>query len=288
MKLKVLILLFLVFMALASGCDAETGASGLHTKNTPQKIPFQVLDENSVEWITMTGGLGNITTKVLFSGNDDIKIQNIINMINESREMVQTDTSVIDQTHPRIRPIGMIISLKENNRIYLWPSYEIINSPGGLTVSTHTDRYVFEVNREKGTPEYYTIYSENTAGYLIEGWKEDMPLVDDIKIESEAETSSDSGYIAANGELITISGDGCTTDKVNIYICKNKGGERCHLGSAETKLGAWEWKGYIGSSLNSTNGKVINLEPGFYDIIVNFGDREKTVSGIIYLAGSPD
>lgn len=71
MKLKVLILLFLVSIAFAPGCDIETGASDLHIKNTPQKIPFQELDENSVEWITMTGGLGNITTKVLFSGNDD-------------------------------------------------------------------------------------------------------------------------------------------------------------------------------------------------------------------------
>jgi hypothetical protein len=209
-------------------------------------------------------------------------------MLNECKEMTQTDSSVIGETHSRTRPIGMIISLKENNRIYLWPSYEVISSSGGLTVSTHTDRYVLEINGEKGTSEYYTIYSENVADYLIEGWKEDMPLVDDIKIESEAKTSSDSGYIVTNGELITISGDGCPNDTVNIYICKNEGGERCHLGCAETTFGAWEWKGFIGSTLNSTDGKIIKLDSGLYDIVVNFGDKEKAVCGIIKLVVNSD
>ena len=115
-----------------------------------------------------------------------------------------------------------------------------------------------------------------------------MPLVDDIKIESEAKRSSDSGYIVENGDLFTISGDGCPNDAVNIYICKNEGGERCHLGRAETTFGAWEWKGLIGSSLNSTDGKTVNLESGLYDIIVNFGDMEKSVCGIIYIAESSD
>ncbi len=280
--------LFLVFILLVSGCDVQTGTSGLDTKNTTVKIPFQKLDENSVEWITMTGGLGNITTKVLFYGHDDMAIQNLVSMINESREMIKTDNSVIDKTHSRVRPIGMIISLKENSRIYLWPSYEVIGNSGDLTISTHTDRYVLEINGENGTSEYYTIFSKDVAGYLIEGWKEDMPLVDDIKIESEAKRSSDSGYIVENGDLFTISGDGCPNDAVNIYICKNEGGERCHLGRAETTFGAWEWKGLIGSSLNSTDGKTVNLESGLYDIIVNFGDMEKSVCGIIYIAESSD
>jgi len=288
MKLRILVLFCFVYIVFASGCDIQTGASDLHTKNAAAKIPFSKLDENSVEWITMTGGLGNITTRVLFTGNDDMAIQKLINMINKCGEMVQTDASIIGETHSRTRPIGMIVSLKENDRIYLWPSYEVISSSGGLTVSTHTDRFVLEINGEKGTSEYYTIYSENVADYLIEGWKEDMPLVDDIKIESETKSSPDSGCIVTNGELITISGDGCPNDTVNIYICKNEGGVRCHLGCAETTFGAWEWKGFIGSTLNSTDGKTINLGSGLYDIIVNFGDREKAVCGVINLVTNSD
>lgn len=288
MKNRVYVLMFLALILLTSGCDVQMGASSLSTKNSAVKMPFQKLDENSVEWITMTGGLGNITTKVLFSGNDNIIIQNLINMINESGGMIQTDASIIGKTHSRVRPIGMIISLKENNKIYLWPSYEVIGNSGDLTISTHTDRYVLEINEEKGNSEYYTIHSENVAGYLIEGWKEDMPLVDDIIIESEAKNSPDSGYIVENGDLFTISGDGCPNDTVNIYICNNKGGERCHLGCAETTFGAWEWKGSIGSSLNGADGKTINLESGLYDIIVDFGGMEKSVCGVIYIAGSSD
>jgi len=288
MKSRAYVLLFLVLIVFTSGCDVQTGASGLNSKNSPIKIPFKKLDENSVEWITMTGGLGNITTKVLFSGNDSIIIQNLVNMINESKGMIRADASIIGKTHSRVRPIGMIISLKENNKLYLWPSYEVIGNSGDLTISTHTDRYVLEISGEKGNSEYYTIYSENVAGYLIEGWKEDMPLVDDIIIESEARRAPKSGYIVENCELFTISGDGCPNDTVNIYICNNKGGDRHHLGCAEAALGAWEWKGSIGRSLNSTDGKTVNLESGLYDIIVNFGDTEKSVSGIIYIAENSD
>ena len=80
------------------------------------------INQDDIEWITVQGGLG-ITTKVLFTGHDDEKINRIVSMINSGTgktEFIKTEINVI---HSRARPIGLCFQLKDGNKAYVWTDY---------------------------------------------------------------------------------------------------------------------------------------------------------------------
>ncbi len=284
MKYITVFIFYILFIIFLPACHINTDTNRVSATELTvmEKKPFTPVDKNSVEWMKMTGGLGNITTRILFKENDDVVIQKLIDMINESREMFCISKKTIDIVHPKVRPIGMIISFIDGNRFYLWPSYDMKNHSGGLSVSTRTDCFTLEIEND-GESLFYTIFSEEMADYLIEGWKEDMPVVEDVRIESDTTDSSSAGFILQNGDRVTISGDGCSNKIVNIYTCSNNGVNRYLLGTSETILGAWKWEGKVTRSIHSCDGTYIQLSEGLYDIVVDFGDREKIVSGIISL-----
>ncbi len=273
-----------ICILLFTGCDEKSRISNSPSELSTysNKIPFTTVNGQNVEWITMTGGLGGITTKVLFSGHDNIIIDKILEMLNENLDMFEAEKTVLDTVLPKIKPIGLTISLKDGNRLYLWPSYEVVNHSDGWTVSTLANQFILQMDNE-GESKFYILFSGLIADYLVEGWKKDMPVVQDIKIESDTASYENNNYILHNGDTVTISGDGCPNPTVNIYIRKNAGLRCYHICRTEAVLGSWKWNGRINRSLETVEGEIVQLDDGLYDILINFGDREKAVCGVISL-----
>lgn len=249
------------------------------------KIPLPPLDFEAVNWMTMTGGLGGITTKVMFKGNDDSVIRKVVDMINENPEAAPLDKSMAESLLPRVRPIGLVISFEDGTRMHLWPSYELVQYTDGHAITMLTDQFILQRD-ENGWSAFYTIFSARGAKYLKDGWKDDMPVVDDIKILSGSSVSNNSALLLHEGDPITVSGDGCPNSTVNIYIRKNGGRESYHIGCAETERGAWKWDSQVDSNITTLDGRSVELEDGLYDIVVNLGEREKALCGVIRLGSA--
>ncbi|MDD4297882.1 MAG: hypothetical protein PHC69_13160, partial [Ruminiclostridium sp.] len=76
-------------LVLVSGCNNATKHENWYTENSEliNKIPFNPPEKEQIEWMTMTGGLGNITTKILYSGFDDAVIEKVVDMLNQGAEI---------------------------------------------------------------------------------------------------------------------------------------------------------------------------------------------------------
>lgn len=177
MGLAIVCIFALVFV---SGCNNATEHENWYTENSEliNKIPFNPPEKEQIEWMTMTGGLGNITTKILYSGFDDAVIEKVADMINQNTEIFSIDSKYIETVFPKIRPIGLIISSNNNYCYYLWPFYDIVNHSDGWTVTTLTDRCILQIE-EEGKNNFYTVFSEEMADYLMNGWKDDMPEIEE-------------------------------------------------------------------------------------------------------------
>ena len=274
-------LFLMICLLFLSGCDMERNHLDPFSDNPAvvDTITLPPLDESKVGWVTMTGGLGGITTKVLFNGNDASMIHKIVRMVNDNRDMLAIDRNIVDDILPHIRPIGLLISMENGEQICIWPSYEKVSYSGGSTVTTRSDCYTLQLEQE-GATFLYTVFSSHMAQYLQEGWKEDMPVVDQLKITSDTAVD-DSDMFLKIGDSITVSGDGCPNPTVNIFIRKNSNGEAFHWGTAKTVSGAWEWKNVIEQKFMTLDGREIQLDNGMYDVLVNFGEKEKAACGII-------
>lgn len=280
MRKTVIALFCIILIIMMSGCDKGTTHNNEQGTNSViyEKLPFHSKEE-SIEWMTMTGGLGGITTKVIFPGVDDTVINRIVGMINRNIEMFSMDNNFFEDIISKVRPIGLILSFENGSRYYLWPSYEVVHHADDWTVTTLTDRFTLQI-QDNGNSSYYTIFSEEMADYLLNGWKDDMPEVEDIRIESDNGIPSNSDFIIRNGNLVKISGDGCPYSKVDIFIRENGSDKSIFIDTVKTDYGHWEWEGHVKDNIK-VNEEEFHLEKGLYDIVVNLGEREKAICGII-------
>jgi len=287
MKRSILAVICVICVLFSASCtDLTVIDNGRDNSACSDRISLPPLDCEAVAWMTMTGGLGGITTKVMFKGNNDSVIRKVVDIINENPEALPIDKTAAESFLPRIRPIGLVISLEDGTCMHLWPSYEGGRYIDGHTVTMLSDQFILQRDENGGTA-FYTIFSSRGAKYLKDGWKEDMPIVDDISIRSGSSVLNDSALLLHEGDPIIVSGDGCTNSTVNIYIRKNGDGKPYHIGLAETELGVWKWDGQVKSNITTLDGEPVKLEDGLYDIVVILGEREKAVCGIIRL-GSAD
>mgnify|MGYP000877088152 FL=1 len=180
MKKIGLALVCIFVLVLVPGCNDTTEHENWYTNDSEliNKIPFNPPEKEQVEWITMTGGLGNITTEIMYSGLNDDVIEKVIDMISQYTDIYSIDSKYIETIFPKIRPIGIIISSKNNCCYYLWPFYDIVNHSDGWTVTTLTDRCILQIEAEDKN-NFYTVFSEEIADYLMNGWKDDMPEIEE-------------------------------------------------------------------------------------------------------------
>ena len=284
MRKMAYVLICIITLALLSGCEDMTSHTGQYNNNNSliDKVPFNPPEIERVEWMTMIGGLGGFTTKVMFSGHDDAVIKKVIDMINQNKEMHTMDNRQVEAIFQKIRPIGLVISLTGGDCYYLWPSYDIVNHSDGWTDTTLTDRFTLQID-ENGDSSFYTVFSGEAADYIINGWKSDMPEVEAIKIESDSAAYNEHGLIISDGDNIRVHGDGCPYSEVVINIRKNGGNASYNLGHAKAEYGLWQWEGVISRNINKTDGNSILLEDGLYDIVIIMGKREKAICGVVKL-----
>jgi hypothetical protein len=279
----------LLILILLQGCSAD------ETVVKPEKQPSEIIsstveptssnciDAGAVEWMKMQGALG-INTRVLFSGYNDIMIDRIIKLINSGTGKRNATDEEIGAINSRARPVGLSIRLKNGVSMYVWPSYTIKTFENGWSASPRKDRFVLEI-KDGDEENYNTIDSTNVAEYLSDGWKSDMPLVEEFKVDSDTAYKKDDKLIIRNGDSITVSGDGCTEKEVSISISLNGSGNECFLlGKAKSEYGKWEWKGVVCYAFTSLDGKDVSLTDGSYDIIIGIGSSQRSICGIVELS----
>lgn len=287
MKRTSIFIFLLLIMFVSSGCDRTTDGIRINI-DIPSNTSVTPLEKNDIDWITMTGGLGGITTKVLFNGYDDVLIDKIIGMFNENSQMHKLDSSAVESILSKTRPIGLVISFKDGNKLFLWPSYKEVKYADGnsSTITTLKDGFIIQTEKE-GISQYYEIFCQNIAEYLLDGWKEDMPIVNDVIVKSFSESDEFETLLNA-GDEFTVSGDGCTSQLVNIYVYNKKTDIKCLIGQTKPNLGEWSWNGIIDKKIRTIDGSEIQLPAGLYDIVVDFGDREKSIYRIINIEDNSD
>lgn len=239
------------------------------------------INQDDVEWIRMQGGLG-ITTKVLFAGHDDEKINRIVSMINSGTGKTESTEAEINVIHSRARPIGICFQLKDGNKAYVWTDYTTKTFKNGWSATVLNDRFILDI-QNGGKDEYYTIFSKDAAEYLSEGWKADMPTVNKITVNSESGKNGEQNVIR-DGDKAIVSGDGCTSKEVVIHLRRNgEPKEDYIIGKAIPVFGKWQWSGLITRQFKALDGKKATLAKDLYDIVADEDGAGIGVCGIIDL-----
>ncbi len=239
------------------------------------------LVQEDIEWITMQGGLG-ITTKVLFAGHDDEKINRIISMINSGAGKMESTEAEINVIHSRARPIGICFQLKDENKAYVWTDYSTKAFENGWSATTLNDRFILDI-QNGGKDEYYTIFSKDVAKYLSEGWKDDMPMVNKISVNSGSDKNGEQNVIR-DGDKAIVDGDGCTSKEVVIHLRRNgEPKEDYIIGKAIPEFGKWQWSGLITRQFQALDGKKVTLAKDLYDIVAVEDGAGIGICGVIDL-----
>lgn len=239
------------------------------------------INSDNIEWMTMQGGLG-ITTKVLFTEHDEEKINRIVSMINSGTEKTDSTEAEINVIQSRARPIGICFQLKDGSKAYVWTDYFTKTLENGWSATALNDRFVLVI-QNSGQDEYYTIFSDDVAAYLREGWKSDMPMVSKITVSSEPGKNGEPNVIR-DGDMIIVSGDGCTSKEVVIHLRRNSNPKEDYvMGKAIPEYGKWEWKGSITKKFKTLDGKEVTLAKDLYDIVADEDGAGISVCGVIDL-----
>lgn len=277
-------ILALIFLVCLAGYAANNADNKSNNTTTPvlKEVPsssssqqqYKYINPNHILWMTMKGGK-RICTKVLFHENALDKISMIANLVNSGKGQRNSTEEEIGAVNSRIRPIGVAIKQKDENMIYIWPCYKttVFKDSSGETTGykavPHTDRFILETT-QGGKSKYYTIYSKDVPKYLREGWKTDMPVVRDAQVTPER---------SKIGDTVTIAGDGCTEQEVNIYIANNHK-EEYHVAKLSPLLGEWKWQTTVKSTFKTLDGKDIELKNGNYHFNIKIGSSQYGIGSI--------
>ncbi len=229
----------------------------------------------------MQGGL-HINTKALFPGHDDEKISKIVALINGGTGKVTSTKTEISVINSKARPIGIHFKLKDGSKLYVWTDYTTKSFKDGWSATTLNDRFVLNIHKD-GLDEYYTIFSKDVAKYLKDGWKDDMPIVNEVEVKSEYSAGGDK-MVIRSGNKAVVTGDGCTAKEVIIRIIRNGNLKEVYdVGKVTPQFGRWEWKGIISRQCKTIEGKTVTLANDLYDIIADADGNQTGASCVIDL-----
>lgn len=240
----------------------------------------QYINVSDIEWLTMQGGL-HITTKVLFPGHDNDKINKIVKMINSGTDKTESTQTEINVIHSKARPVSICFQLKNGNKIYIWPDYTTKTFKNGWSAAPVNDKFILNLE-DNVSDKYYTVLSKDVAEYLREGWKADMPIVEEVTVKSENGKAGEK-VIIRDGDKVIVSGDGSTAREVVIHIRRNNNLEEDYIvGKVIPEFGEWEWEEVIKKQL-MLDGREIILANDLYDIVVDTGEGQTGLSEVIDL-----
>ena len=145
--------------------------------------PFDNIKVTDVEWITKRGGLpSDKSWATLTLEEDSDKITKILNFVNSSnviRKSTEDDLNFLNKKHGY--PVDIIIKFYDDSEFLLKSAMELTteHSTNGTvtTQSIYKDRFILVHNKE-GTVDYYTVFSNDVAEYIIDTSNIDFQKLD--------------------------------------------------------------------------------------------------------------
>lgn len=264
--------LILIFIPMAAGNHSGFGTDKEFTSDVPNTI-FSEISADAVEWITKEGGrASNNGFSVLFSGRDDDKIAEILNLLKSANGLRQASANELRGVSMKGgSPLCLAIKLKNGSKLTLMPAYSIETraTDNGME-SQFTplgDRFILFENGQ--IQSSYTLFSKVAAQYVIETSRSDFITVPTHSIFPE-------NYQV--GDHLIITGEGCTEPEVSISVEVGNGtGKDLYIiGKVKPEYGSWKWEGTLDNSLKTYDGKDIPFKNNKLLLGIIIGERRTT------------
>ena len=259
-KYKILIICTLLCTCLLAGCSQEKSihndlASDLLTR----------INETGVEWVTKKGGfLSDKNWAVLFPQKDSSKIEKIIALINSGTNISKSSKEDLHFRHYGVDIVmkykdGSVVSLKS---IEKYNTKQVSNRTETTSIPDK-DRYVlcFSNNNKN---EYYTVFSKETAEYIINTSDADFPRVPNFVITPEN---------FKLGGKIEVTGGGCSESEVDIMLTNGNDAdlEEYIIGKVKPVFGSWKWEGVLNKEMKTYDGKDIYFKHDIFLVGIKVG-----------------
>lgn len=258
-KHKILITCTLLWTCLAVGCSQEKSISDL----APSLLTH--INETGVEWVTKKGGfLSDKNWVVLFPQKDSDKIKKIIALVN-SGTIIRKSTK--EDLYFRHYGVDIVMKYKDGSEVSLksiekFTTKEVANRAETTSISDK-DRYVicFSNNNKN---EYYTVFSNETAEYILNTSDADFPMAPKFVIIPEN---------FKLGDMIEVSGSGCSESEINIILSNGNDAdlEEYIIGKAKPAFGSWRWEGVLNKNLKTYDGKDIFFKHDIFLVGIKVG-----------------
>lgn len=234
--------------------------------------PINRLKDTDVEWITKKGGLpSDKKWGALYSQKDEKKIEYIISLVKSSSHVEKANQYDINTLG---YPVDIVIRMKDGNEFTLrWAMKLTTNKVSNGTETRGTlcdDRFILAYGKGEAL-DYYVVYSKDATEYINKLSDSDFPRVPVYTIKPEK---------FKNGDMISISGSGCTDNEVNIMITNGNDvdKEEYVFGKVKPVYGEWKWDGVIDKNIKNYEGKDIFLKNEKYFLCVQIGEH-RYISG---------
>ncbi len=253
----------------ATGTENVAKETGI-IKGTQEIFPFDRLKVGEIEWITKKGGLPSEKNWIaLYPGKDEEKIVKIINLVKSCSDMhksTQDDLDFMKTKHGY--PVDIVIKMKDGSQFSLMSAMKLTTRKKDdgteTTGTTYKDHFLLAYEKDN-SKEYYTIYSNDAAAYILEPANPDFPRVDNF-----VTTPEKFNY----GDKISVSGGGCIEKEVNITLSNGNGADKEEyiIGKVKPVYGEWHWESSITKNTKTYDGKDIHFKNKKYFIGIQMGE----------------
>jgi hypothetical protein len=138
-------------------------------------------------------------------------------MVNSGQKIGIASNRDVSYLHSMMRPLGVQFKEKNGEETVIWQLYQTIPNPNPKVISASISKEKVILDEyENGVEHFYIIKYAQLANFFHYEFQKIMPFVNPITV-----TKLSSGNNTKEGDRIKISGDGCTEDKVYIYISPN-------------------------------------------------------------------
>jgi beta-lactamase regulating signal transducer with metallopeptidase domain len=308
-SLLALIVVFIISFAVLT--NAKTNSSGKLATKASDQVPIkssktdninrvtqpsitsskvnplsQIIEQNTIEWITVKGDFPNDTSKVLYPARDAETISKIAQLINSStlQEATEKEMSETWIGHGRW-PLLLTVKLKDSTieMQTMWQyTSKIVPRGSELTGTANEDKVLMTVECN-GKKKTYTLSPAELTKYVTTGFRTDMPSRRYIPTLPPITITP---YIIKPGEKVTISGDASPVKEILVYISDGNIPSDTHylIDKVSTDFGSRKWEGTInGRVINTIDGKQVKLEKDRYSFELRMGSAGTVGAGIIDL-----
>lgn len=258
-KHKILIICTLLCTCLLAGCSQE---KSIHNDLASSFLTH--INETGLEWITKKGGLPLDNWVVLFPEKDSDKIKKIIELINSGTNIRK---STKEDLHFRHYVVDIVMKYKDGSEVSLKPiekyTTKQVSNRTETTSIPDKDRYVLCFSNDTKN-EYYTVFSNKTAEYIISTSDTDFPKVPIFAITPES---------FKLGDKIEVSGGGCSESEVDIILSNGNDAdlEEYIIGKVKPVFGSWKWEGVLNKNMKTYDEKDISFKNDNFFVGIEVG-----------------